>query len=172
MRLLFTRSSHWSRCTVIFFIGKRPCSWLRSTPRKKSRPFHANTHSSLNTSNELKLLDLVLTPCRGEWGRALHMYEQGLQSGDLVGTRSSVAEANIQQTEQQEINIKSGIARTVLRNGDFKRCQTLCQEIDDRQLYRDCGAILEGSYLPLGSEHLVSCSSFRHESACRSCGYV
>eukprot|EP01137_Pigoraptor_chileana_P005155 Opistho-2@47869 len=64
-----------------------------------------------------------------EYGRALQMFEAGITNSD--------AEID------HDVACQCGIARMAIRTNDFRRGIRLATELDNRQLYRDCGSALE-----------------------------
>lgn len=65
----------------------------------------------------------------GKYAQALKMFEQGVTD--------KTADAHHNQLCQM------GIARTVLRTGDFRRGTQLAQELNDKALFRECAALLD-----------------------------
>lgn len=64
-----------------------------------------------------------------QFGQALRYYEGGV--------------TNRAANRQHDDNCKAGIARMVLRSGDVRRGKALVEELDSRQLWRDCAHILQ-----------------------------
>jgi WD repeat-containing protein 19 len=73
---------------------------------------------------------------KGEHDAALRMYESGCNGVDENGTPMDVSDA-------QQQTCMAGIARMTLRLGDVRRGMRLATESQDKQLCRECGAILE-----------------------------
>ncbi|XP_058834907.1 WD repeat-containing protein 19 [Topomyia yanbarensis] len=79
----------------------------------------------------------------GNQAEALMNYERGLKSDILPSSADGVIE---QELLNQHVRLcKAGISRTSIKCGDYRRGVQLALELDDKQLFNDCGNALVNS---------------------------
>ncbi|XP_058063715.1 WD repeat-containing protein 19 [Anopheles bellator] len=87
----------------------------------------------------------------GSHAEALMNFERGLKNGEPLvdGSLNATPASAKQSSQQQHLKLcKAGIARTSIKCGDVRRGLQLAFELDDKQLYNECGeAMLTGGHL-------------------------